>query len=122
MGQLPARLRYAGNESSRSKLAKSEAGNLEAANESAAAATDLAAIHHPGGAGVTRQLREADVILLRLELSAERGVLLHRLALAFVAIDPRGLRHKGTRKLTGNGLCATDFWAGKVQRGNSGIR
>jgi hypothetical protein len=55
-----------GNETGGSELAKREAGNLETANESAAAAAHLAAIHHPGGAGVARQLREPDIILFAL--------------------------------------------------------
>src|SRR5450432_1210105 len=92
--KLPARLRHTGNETGGSELAKRQAGNLETANEGAAAAGHLAAIDHAGGAGIARELGEANVIFLRLELSAEGGVFCHRLALALVAIDPRSLRHK----------------------------
>src|SRR5207248_5062286 len=91
---LPARLRHTGNETGRSELAKGQAGNLETANESAAPAGHLAAIDHPRRAGVPGQLREADVILFRLQLSTEGSIFRHRLALAFIAIDPRSLRHK----------------------------
>src|ERR1041385_6087247 len=93
-GELPARLRHTGNETGGSKLAKRQAGNLETANKSAAAAAHLATIHHPGRAGVAGQLRETDIVLLRLQLRPQRGVFLRRLALAIVAVNPRGLRHK----------------------------
>src|ERR1051325_5309747 len=86
--QLPARLRHTGNETGGGELAKREAGNLETANESAAPTAHLATIHHPGGAGIAGQLRETDIILFRLQLRPQRGVFLHRLALAVVAVNP----------------------------------
>src|SRR5256885_14531635 len=85
---LPAGLRHARDQSLRGELAKREPRDFESANEGAAAARYFATGHHSGRAGVARKLRQTGVILLRLELSAERGVFLHRLALAVVAIYP----------------------------------
>ena len=104
---LPARLRHARDEPLRSKLAKSETRNLEAANEGAAAARHLAAIYHPRRAGIARQLRETGIILLRLQLGAHRGVFLHRRALAVVAIDPGGLGHKEAPNVAAEARIAT---------------
>src|ERR1051326_3316763 len=92
--KLPAGLRHARDQSLRGELAKREPRDFEPANERAAAARHFATVHHSRRAGVARKLRQAGVIFLRLELSAERGVFLHRLALAFVAINPGCLCHK----------------------------
>src|SRR6202162_2093020 len=97
---LPARLRHARNEPGGSKFTKSETRNLEPANEGAAAAGYLAAIYHPRRAGIARQLRETGIIFLRFQLRPHRCVLLHRRALALVAIDPGGLGHKEVRNLS----------------------
>src|SRR3954464_8288532 len=87
-GVLPARLRHTRDEPARSELSEGQARNLEPANKRAAAAADFATIDHPGGAGIARQLRQAHIIFLRLELSSQGRVFFHGRALAFVAIDP----------------------------------
>src|SRR5947209_3638109 len=108
-GLLPARLRHTRDKPAGGKLSESQARNLESANECPAAAAHFAAIDHASGAGITRQLGEAHIIFLRFELSPERRVFFHGLALAFVAINPGRLRHKGTRKVTGQGINANSF-------------
>ena len=109
--QLPARLGHARNETGGGELPESEARNLEPANKRPATPAHLAAVDDTGRAGIARQLQEPDVILLRLELSTESGVFRHRLALAFIAINPGSLRHKGTRKLAGKPWGATTLLA-----------
>jgi hypothetical protein len=106
---LPAGLRYTRDLARGSKLAKSKARNFEPANKCAATATDFAAIHHPGGTGIARQLRKSDVILLRLQLGTERGIFLCRLAFTVVAINPGCFSHKGTRKVAKTPAKATGF-------------
>src|ERR1700730_5433223 len=107
---LPARLRHARDQALRGEFAKRQPRDFEPANERAAAARHFATVHHPRRAGVARKLRQTGVILLRFELGAERGVLLHRRALTFVAIDPGCLCHKGTRNLVANFRFSTCFW------------
>ena len=85
---LPARLGYARDEPLRRQLAEGKPRNLEPANKGAPAPGDFAAVHDAGRAGIARQLGEAGVILLRFQLSAQGGMLLHRRAFAFVAINP----------------------------------
>src|SRR5207237_3629750 len=94
---LPARLRHTRDEPARSEFSEGQARNLEAANEGPAAAAHFATVHHPGGAGIARQLGQAHIIFLRFELSPEGRVFFHGRALAFIAIDPGRFRHKGTR-------------------------
>src|SRR5882762_7843938 len=91
---LPAGLRHARDQSLRGELAKRQPRDLEPANERAAAARHFATVHHPRRAGVARKLGQTGIIFLRFELGAERGVFLHRLALALIAIDPGHLCHK----------------------------
>src|ERR1051325_7058431 len=98
-GSLPARLGHTRDEPARGKLSERQARNLEAANESAAAAANLATVDHSGRAGIAWKLGETDVVFLRFQLSTERRVLFHSRALAFVAVDPGRFRHKGTRKV-----------------------
>src|SRR5207248_8082564 len=107
---LPTGLRHARDQSLRGELAKRQARDFEPADERAAAARDFATVHDPRRAGVTRELGQTGVILLRLELGAERGVFLHRRALAFIAINPGCLCHKGTRNLVLNFRFSTCFW------------
>src|SRR5450432_876991 len=106
---LPARLCHAGDEPRGSQFTKNEPRNFETPDERAPAAADLAAVHHACRAGIARQLRKADVILIRFELGAKSSVLFHRLAFAIVAINPGGLRHKGMRKLAENASRASRF-------------
>src|SRR4051812_22524013 len=61
---LPARLGHAGDQPSGRELAKHQTRNLEAANESPAAAAHLTTVDHTGGAGVARQCGKAGVILV----------------------------------------------------------
>src|SRR4051812_18282015 len=68
-GSLPARLGHTRDEPARGKLSERQARNLEAANEGAATAADLATIDHPGRAGIAWKLRESHVVFLRFELS-----------------------------------------------------
>src|SRR6267378_1146079 len=96
---LPAGLRHARDQSLRGELAKRQPRDLEPANERAAAARHFATVHHPRRASVAGKLRQTGVILLRLELGADRGVFLHRRALALVAINPGCFCHKGTRNV-----------------------
>src|SRR6266404_7407766 len=91
---LPAGLRHTRNHSLRSKLAECEARHLEATNKRSAAARHFAAVHHSRRAGVAWKLSQTGVILFRFELGAERGVFLHRLALALITINPGHLCHK----------------------------
>src|SRR4051812_32674002 len=85
-GALPARLGNARNQAGGCQFPKDQPRNLEAPDKGASAAAHLTAIDHPRRAGVARQLTEAGVILLRLQLSTEGGVFLRRRALAFIAI------------------------------------
>src|SRR5438270_6192524 len=94
---LPARLRHARNQTGRRELTENEARNLKATNEGATATTHRAAVHDAGRARIARQLREPGVIFVRLQLGAEGSILLHGGALAVVAVNPGGLRHKKER-------------------------
>src|SRR2546426_4441545 len=113
---LPARFRDARDQPCGSKFAKSESRNLEPANKRATTTADLAAIYDPGWTGVARELRKPDVIFLRFELSSERSVFFHRRALAVIAIDPGGFRHKGTRKVAKQTWIASCFCPRKAMR------
>ena len=75
------------------KLAESDTGELEAADKGTAPAAGLAAVRQPAGAGVARELREADVILLRLQFSTKRGVLVHSRQFPFFTFDPTRFCH-----------------------------
>src|SRR5438552_6865280 len=106
---LPARFGHTRDESGGGELAKGETRNLKPANEGTAAAANLAAVYHPGGAGIAWKLRQPLVIFLRLQLSTQRRVFFHGSALAVVAIDPGRFRHKGTRKVAKKAQDATSF-------------
>src|SRR5207244_2577144 len=109
---LPAGLRHARDQSLRGKLAKRQPRDFEPADERAAAARDFATVHDPRRAGVAGELGQTGVILLRLELGPERGVFLHRRALAFIAINPGCLCHKGTPNLIESDGFSTAFTVG----------
>src|SRR5690606_14343903 len=68
----------------------------------AAAAAHRAAIHHAGGARVTRQFLQRGVILLLFQFGAQRGVFLHRFGLALIALQPCFLSH--TTYFSANGI------------------
>src|SRR5882724_7675214 len=91
---LPARFGYARDEPLRSQFAKSETRNLKPANKRASSPGNFTAVHHPGGARVARQVREAGIIFFRLQLGAQCGILLHHRALPLVTINPGSLGHK----------------------------
>src|SRR5438552_1209729 len=63
---LPTGLGYARDQALRSQFAKGETRHLEPANKGAPTPGDFASVHHTGGAGITRQLREAAIIFFRL--------------------------------------------------------
>src|SRR3954468_16446289 len=107
--RLPARLRYARNETLGSELTESQARDLEPANECAAPASYLAAINHSRRAGVPWQLGKTGIILSRLELGPHGGVLLDRSAFTLISIDPGHLCHTGTRKIAEFTPFATRF-------------
>src|SRR4051812_15700386 len=81
---LPARLRYARDESLRRQFTKCQPRDFETANEGAPPSRDLATVDHPRRTGITRKLEEPGVVLLRLELGPERRVLFNGRAFAFV--------------------------------------
>ena len=93
-GNLPARLGHARDEALGGQFAEGEPGDFKSANKGAAASGDLAAVHHPGGAGIAGELGQADVVLFRFQLSALSGIFLDRRALAFIAVNPGCLCHK----------------------------
>ena len=88
MISLPAGLGDAGDQAVGGQLAESDTGDLEAAEVSAAAAGDLAAVGETDGARVAGKLAEALIVLLRLELCTEFRPLRDGLALAFVSFKP----------------------------------
>src|SRR5207237_8004379 len=90
----PARPAYASNQALRGQLTESQTRHLKPANKSAPATGNLASVYDTRRTSVTRQLTKAGIVLFRLQLSAQRGVLLYRRAFAFIAIDPGGLGHK----------------------------
>src|SRR6266576_3171331 len=91
---LPARLGYARNQALQSQFTESKTRNLKSANKCTPTTSDFAPVHYARRAGVTRQLGKPGIVLLRLQLRAQRGVLLHRRAFAFIAIDPGSFGHK----------------------------
>src|SRR5438132_13901062 len=107
---LPARLGYARDEPLGRQLTKCETRHLEAAVKRAAATRHCATVHYTRWAGVARQRRETGVILFRFQLGAQSGVLFHRCAFAFIAINPGGLGHKRTLTVEVMPRLATWFW------------
>jgi hypothetical protein len=55
------------------------------------AAAHGAAVDDAAGARIARQFSQTGVIALRLELGAQRGILLDRRGLLFIAFNPRYL-------------------------------
>jgi hypothetical protein len=85
---LPARFRHSRKQSRRGILAECNTGEAETAEESTATTGDLAAIHHPGRAGIAGKHRETDVILLLLELAPKVGEFINGVLFALIAGDP----------------------------------
>jgi len=85
---LPAGLGDAGDKSVGRQFAEGDTGDFEAAEECAAATGNLAAVDQTNGAGIARELAEADIVLLSLELGTEFRPLRDGLALAFVSFKP----------------------------------
>lgn len=63
-------------------------------------AGDLAAIDEAGRACVTRKLAERGVVFFRLQFCAKSGILIHRLLLALIALEPCFLCHRVGEDLT----------------------
>src|SRR6267378_351591 len=118
--RLPARFGNAGNQSAGRQLAEGEAGNLKPADKGTAATGYLTTVNNSRWTRVTRQLRKASVIFLCLELCPQRSIFLGCIALALVAVDPGGFRHKGTRKVAEKPWSATRFstHCGSLRRTN----
>ena len=85
---LPARLRDAGDETGGGELAEGDTGNLEAAQVSAAAAGELAAVRESGGARVAWKLGKSDVVAGCLQLGTKLRIFFNGLPLALVALKP----------------------------------
>src|SRR5688572_4165308 len=85
---LPARFGYSRNQPVQCPLAESQTRAGKLADIRMAAAAHRAAVHQPGRTRVARQLLQRGVILLLFQFGAESGVLLHRLSLALVALQP----------------------------------
>src|SRR5215207_3076674 len=73
---LPARFRYAWDQAVERRFTEREARRAKFAEIPAPASAHLAAVHQAHRARVLRKLREARVILLRLQFCAHSGVLL----------------------------------------------
>ncbi len=98
---LPARFGHSREHSGRCQLAERDPGEPETTQERAAATSNCATVHEPGRAGVTRQHRQADVILVRFELPAEFSVFFDGLFFARIAGDPTFLSHNSGRRCYG---------------------
>src|SRR5882724_4303892 len=92
--KLPARFCHTGNQTIQRALAEGHARAGELAQITVPASAHRAAVHHPRGAGVARELRQPGVIALGLQFRPQRGVLLHRLLLLLVPLQPCFLGHK----------------------------
>src|SRR5581483_7042211 len=91
---LPARFGHTGNQAIEGRLAESHARAAELAQITPASSTHRATVHHPGRAGVARQLRQAGVVALGFQFRPERGIFLHRLLLLLIPLFPCFLGHK----------------------------
>src|SRR2546425_676292 len=67
---LPAGLRHAGDETVRGEFAESDTRKLEAADVATLAPAGQAAAAHAHRASIARELRQADVVALRLQFGA----------------------------------------------------
>src|SRR3954462_8716411 len=85
---LPARFRYARDQAVERRFTKREARRGEFAKVPTTASAHFAAVHQADRARILRELCQSGVILLRLQFSAQRGVLLDRRGLPLVALNP----------------------------------
>src|SRR6185437_11545432 len=92
--KLPARLCHTGDQSIQRGFAERQPRAAKLPPITTAAAAERAAVDDARRARVTRQLRQAGVVAFRFQFGAERGVFLHRLLLALIALFPCFLRHK----------------------------
>jgi len=93
--KLPARFRYAGNETRGSEFAESDTGNLKPAKERAAATGDAAAVDEPCRACVARKLSEGGVVFFSLQFRAESRIFFNCFLFALIALEPCCFCHKG---------------------------
>src|ERR1035438_1165813 len=91
---LPTGFGHARNQPVEGGFAERHARAAELAEVAVAAAAHRAAVDHPGGAGVTRELGQPGVVAFGLQLSPNGGVLLDRFRLPLVAFNPCYLSHK----------------------------
>src|SRR4030095_8748506 len=91
--KLPARFRHSRDQSGQRGFTEREARAIELADIAMTPPAHRAAIHQARWTRVARQLGQPGVILLCLQLRPERGVLLHRLLLALVALKPCFFSH-----------------------------
>src|SRR5687768_11699039 len=85
---LPARFGYTWDQPVQRAFTEGQTRAGKFADVGVAAAAHRAAVHQAGGARVARQLRQRGVVLFLLQFGAERGVFLHRLSFALVALQP----------------------------------
>src|ERR1700722_8509741 len=95
---LPTGFRDSRNHSLGSKFTKSNSGQTKTADESTPPAALLTAINETSRTGIPREEGEALVVVFRLQGSANRGILFHRLLLPFIPLNPRLLCHSKVGK------------------------
>lgn len=86
--RLPAGFRDTWNEAIRGEFTKGDAGNLEAAQECAAAAGQAAAVHNTRRACIAGQLGKRSVVLFCFQFRTESGVFFDCFLFALVALEP----------------------------------
>src|ERR1035437_7683930 len=89
----PTGLHHARNQTIERGFAERQAGSAELAQVTATAAGHRATIDEPRWTGVARELRQTGVIAFGLQFRPDRGVLLDRVCLALVALNPCCLGH-----------------------------
>ena len=109
---LPTGFRNSRDHPLRSKFSKRNSGKTKSANESTATAALLTAIDKPSGTGIPRELGKTFVVAFRLQLSADRGILLHRLLSPLIPLNPRLLRHSKVGKYWSDWKIQTRFFTG----------
>src|SRR5688572_23540126 len=85
---LPARFGYTWDQPVQRAFTEGQTRAGKFADVGVATAAHRAAVHQAGGASVARQLRQGGVVLFLLLFGAARGVFLHRLSFALVALQP----------------------------------
>ena len=90
---LPAGLGHTGNHAGVGKLAESDTGKVETAQESVATTSELATVHETHGGSVARQHRQTDVVAFSLQLGAEVCITSRDSCLLLVSFNPAFLCH-----------------------------